>query len=353
SQQIPVVPLVPFSRYRPTWRSIPPANFDGAQVDFNGTFGAYFWELFFYSPQLIAASLLADRRFQDALTWLQYIFNPTLRPQPLSPSMFITPDISLTLAERAFQELKKKDYITPQDSVSSTFRANTPLDFLWDGIHLNNKEAMIRQVRNVLLNNQLSNPAARFWQFQPFRNHTLEELLKILTDPVQIAVYNNDPFDPFAIARLRIGAFEKAIFMSYVDTLIAWGDSLFTQFTWESLTAASMLYFYAQDLLGPRPTGAGPCPSHPPTTFADIKKKYGDLPDGIPQFLIYMENLLPANDIVAPSLSGSPFTDIDPYFCVPENSQLLSYWDKVEDRLYKIRHCLDLEGRPRELALFQ
>src|SRR5260370_33455164 len=66
-----------------------------------------------------------------------------------------------------------------------------------------------------------------------------------------------------------------------------------------------------------------------------------------------MQNLFPSSDFVAPNLAGNSFTDIDPYFCVPENEQLLSYWDKVEDRLYKIRHCLDLEGRPRELALFQ
>jgi Tc toxin complex TcA C-terminal TcB-binding domain/Neuraminidase-like domain/Salmonella virulence plasmid 28.1kDa A protein len=353
SQQIPVVSEIPFSRYRPTWRVIPPSNFDGAQADFEGTFGTYFWELFFYSPQLIAANLLANRRFQEALTWLQYIFNPTLRPEPLTPEMFITPDIPLELAAQAFGQLKEKQYITADDSVSATFRADTPLDFLWPQLPLREKETRIRQVRNVLLNNQVSRAASRFWQFQPFRNHSLEELLKILTDPVQIAAYNNDPFDPFAIARLRIGAFEKAIFMNYLDTLIAWGDSLFAQYSWESLTAASMLYFYAQDLLGTRPASPSPCPNQPSTTFAKIKEKYDQLSDGIPQFLIFMENLLPSNDIVAPSLAGHPFTDIDPYFCVPENTQLLAYWDKVEDRLYKIRRCLDLEGRPRQLALFQ
>jgi hypothetical protein len=41
-----------------------------------------------------------------------------------------------------------------------------------------------------------------------------------------------------------------------------------------------------------------------------------------------------------------------PVFCVPPNTELLAYWDRVDDRLYKLRHCLDITGTPRQLALF-
>lgn len=41
------------------------------------------------------------------------------------------------------------------------------------------------------------------------------------------------------------------------------------------------------------------------------------------------------------------------YFCVPPNERLLAYWDRVDDRLYKVRYCLDLEGRPRTIRLFE
>src|SRR5262249_10367525 len=40
------------------------------------------------------------------------------------------------------------------------------------------------------------------------------------------------------------------------------------------------------------------------------------------------------------------------YFCIPPNDKLLAYWDTVEDRLYKIRHCMNIEGVVRPLALF-
>ena len=38
---------------------------------------------------------------------------------------------------------------------------------------------------------------------------TIQSLTQILTDPAQIAAYNNDPFDPDAIARLRTTAMPR------------------------------------------------------------------------------------------------------------------------------------------------
>ena len=42
----------------------------------------------------------------------------------------------------------------------------------------------------------------------------------------------------------------------------------------------------------------------------------------------------------------------EPAFCVPPNRELLAYWDRVQDRLYKLRNCLDLTGAARQPALF-
>src|SRR4029450_12761280 len=41
------------------------------------------------------------------------------------------------------------------------------------------------------------------------------------------------------------------------------------------------------------------------------------------------------------------------YFCIPYNDKLLSYWDTVADRLYKLRHCMNIEGVVRQLSLFE
>lgn len=59
--------------------------------------------------------------------------------------------------------------------------------------------------------------------------------------------------------------------MKYIDNLLDWGDSLFAQDTWESITQATMLYFFAYDLLGPKPKELGKGKSLEPTTFSAIK----------------------------------------------------------------------------------
>ena len=38
---------------------------------------------------------------------------------------------------------------------------------------------------------------------------------------------------------------------------------------------------------------------------------------------------------------------------MPENPELIAYWDRVEDRLFKIRHCQNLAGEVRMLPLFE
>jgi hypothetical protein len=34
-------------------------------------------------------------------------------------------------------------------------------------------------------------------------------------------------------------------------------------------------------------------------------------------------------------------------FCLPHNEMLYGYWDTVADRLFKIRHCMNIEGQVR------
>src|SRR5204862_6519947 len=38
--------------------------------------------------------------------------------------------------------------------------------------------------------------------------------------------------------------------------------------------------------------------------------------------------------------------------CIPKNDKLLGYWDTVADRLFNIRHCMNIQGVVRPLALF-
>ena len=41
------------------------------------------------------------------------------------------------------------------------------------------------------------------------------------------------------------------------------------------------------------------------------------------------------------------------YFCIPGNDKLSDYGNTVDDRLFKIRHCMNIEGVERQLPLFE
>ncbi|MEK7397543.1 MAG: hypothetical protein AAB116_11475 [Candidatus Poribacteria bacterium] len=60
----------------------------------------------------------------------------------------------------------------------------------------------------------------------------------------------------------------------------------------------------------------------------------------------YVKQIIPTFELANPTARTM-------VFCVPSNTVLLEYWDRVEDRLFKIRHCMNISGVRRSLALFQ
>ena len=324
------------------------------QIDFmQGPYAQYYWELFFHAPILIAKNLSNQNKFEEAIDWLRYIFNPSKKRKHISSKTFsdqapkqINEDMSTAIFKK-LQNTKLDDqpYIDKNGDVNKNYKGNEDLSFLKLG------KIPTQIVRDILDNYHLISPVNHYWNFQPFRNHTLQTIKQLLTDGnPAIQQYEDDPFDPFAIAQLRIGAFEKYVLMLYVDILIQWGDNLFTTDTRESINEATMLYLYAYDLLGAKPEDLGFKHQQSPASFADILEKYGK--NHIPEFLVNMENKFNFKDIPTTKAVHQPFNDITSYFCIPENSQLMARWDTVTDRLHKIHNSLDIKGNFQQLALF-
>jgi hypothetical protein len=360
----------------------------GRHFDFKGPYGEYYWEIFFHVPFLIADHLNANQKFKDAKWWYERIFNPTADEKP--------------------GDLKSTDHN---------------------------------------------------WQFREFRNLNIQKLKDILTDSGAIEAYKKDPFNPHAIARLRLSAYQKTIVMHYIDNLLDWGDYLFTQDTRESINEAEMLYQIAFDILGKRPIKVGKCETADENklTYALIEPQIGKGSEFLIQLenyswvqkqtYTYQKNLARISKNIeaitavksnsqksfAKIAQKSAFTSIsamdqqilsaasnnavlqrtDPYagqvksykettakktsarenitrwtdstqyifgkgsntrfktpshsrtpgydlvkqysmvFCVPPNLDLMKYWDRVEDRLFKIRNCMNIKGIRRSLSLFQ
>jgi Tc toxin complex TcA C-terminal TcB-binding domain len=285
----------------------------------------------------------------------------------------------------------------------------------------------------------------RNWQYLEFRELNIQKLRDQLNDKQAIEVYKKDPFNPHAIARLRMSAYQKCIVMKYVDNLLDWADQLFTRDTMESVNEATMLYIVAKEILGERPAQLGDCGDGQPNpkTYESIQpylSRGSEFLAELESYTIvrtpsrrskrkeayaYMENnviretskrvvasskhannytfnslglktsefsqlrdlkerhmpevkVKPVDDNVTgafahgtfrgtnwrkdsiyvkdkrklPSFGWSLIRHVSPVFCIPGNKDLLDYYNRVDDRLYKIRHCMDINGQRRQLALF-
>jgi hypothetical protein len=268
-----------------------------------GPYANYNWELFYHIPLTIAVHLSKNQRFDEAQRWFHFIFDPTAN------------DTSVPVPTRFWRFL--------------AFR----------------KPGELKQIDEQLA--ILSKPTGECTPAElDLKNHILEGYEAI----------KDDPFQPHKVARTRQLAYQYSVVMKYLDNLIAWGDSLFQQDTIESINEATQLYVLAANLLGNRPQRIPQAGSVRPKTFAELKKQGLD-PFG--NALVELEGKFPLD-------LGLPHgKDKDPdapaplfgigralYFCIPRNEKLLGYWDTVADRLFKIRHCMNIEGMVRQLALY-
>jgi hypothetical protein len=282
-------------RYGPSARVEAP--YPVGDLDFNssGAYSAYNWELFFHIPFTIGVHLSKNQRFEDAQRWFHLVFDPT--------------DAS--------------DGPTPE----------------------------------------------RFWKVRPFQ-HTevalIEETLVNLAsgeNPTlqqetidSIGAWKDAPFRPHAIARYRQSAYMLKAVMAYLDNLIAWGDSLFQQDTGESINEATQLYVLAANILGPRPQAVPRKGSVRAQTYAGLRAEL----DAFGNALVEFEADIPFDLTPAPPPSSNTgqtgtLSSVGQtlFFCIPRNDRLLTYWDTVADRLFKIRNSLNIQGVFRQLPLFE
>ncbi|MDG5816449.1 neuraminidase-like domain-containing protein [Chitinispirillales bacterium ANBcel5] len=292
-------------------------------------YGIYNWEMFFHLPLYIATRLSKDHQFEEAMRWFHFIFNPG--------SEFTT-----------YEKTQRWAWSLP--------------------------------------------PGARYWNFLPlFANRGVQDSIykavaksgnKDDDTPLGslIDIWKNDPFKPHLIARIRVAAYQKAVVMKYLDNLINWGDSLFRLDHMEAINEATNIYVQATEVLGEKPRILPKLHEMPGMTYQQLKDK------GLDEFsntTIQLENYIPPppplkvrfwrarrnpsryyyyhyNYGYDPTVENVPYRSIQllrmaptmHYFCIPTNPNLLSYWNVVEDRLFKIRHSMNIDGVKRVIPLF-
>jgi hypothetical protein len=276
-------------------------------VDFeDGAYAIYNWELFFHAPLLVADRLSKNQRYEDAQAWFHYIFDPTDTSSLGIPQRYwrTKPFFERT---RAGYQRERIQYILRLLAAGADPQASAKLS------------------------------AEEQADLQRFRQ--------------SVDRWRKEPFKPHLIARMRTTAYQKTVVMKYLDNLIGWADQLFRRDTIESINEATQFYLLAAEILGRRPEDV------PPRAYPRVQT-YNSLAPNLDAFsdaLVQIEEFVsPSAEVTATVGSAQPPPTLPMlYFCVPKNDKLLAYWDTVADRLFKVRHCMNIEGVVRQLPLFE
>jgi len=255
-------------------------------------YALYNWEVGFHAPTLLADRLLKTQKFDEALAVLERVFDP------------------------------KKAARSPADTKP-------------------------------------------YWTFPPFKeakaDRAMETFLRGLLpgkhDEI-VSGWRDNPFSPHFVARARPSAYMKWTVMKYIEILLAYGDWYFRQNTLETIPYAIQLYVMAAHLFGPRGQRIPKRGEVARETYLSLLNKW----DAFGNAMTELELMAPFSNQTSEAtvpLAGEPaFANVFGFattlhFCIPENPRLEEIRATIDDRLFKIRHCQDIDGIVRKLPLFE
>ncbi|MBS1205284.1 MAG: hypothetical protein H6R25_2183 [Proteobacteria bacterium] len=151
-----------------------------------------------------------------------------------------------------------------------------------------------------------------------------------------------DSVDPDAVAQADPMHYKVATFMSYLDLLIARGDTAYRQLERDTLNEAKMWYVQALDTLGGEPYLSQDSGwSSPRLTDAADKTTQSRTQ----QALMAVRQQVTAGELrTANSLTA--------LFLPQQNAKLAGYWQTLAQRLYNLRHNLSIDGNPLSLPVY-
>ncbi|KAK6511383.1 putative Insecticidal toxin complex protein TccB2 [Arthrobotrys musiformis] len=210
---------------------------------------------------------------------------------------------------------------------------------------------------------------SQFWKFAPFKalanddaKESLENMFLKLSESRQssdpdITAWRDKPFSPHSVARTRPVAYMKWIAMKYIEVLIAYGDYYFRQNSLETIPDAIQCYVLASHVYGPQGQKIPKRGKTKPQTYNSLLNRWDAFGNAIVQLEIEFPFSNQTSQIIGSSNGIIGFANIfgfssSLYFCIPANPQLTVLRDTIDDRLYKIRNCMDINGVHRQLALF-
>ena len=203
------------------------------------------------------------------------------------------------------------------------------------------------------------------WRFTPFRDTNAQNdvgamflSLQPNTTDFGVTRWREHPFQPHVIARDRPAAYMRWVAMKYIQTWIDYGDYYFRQNTLETIPMAIQCYVVAAHAYGPSGELIPKRGRQVPQTFNSLLDKW----DAFGDALVELELAFPfSNQTPLPAGTSNGTVGLanifgfatDPYFCIPDNPQLKALRALIDDRLFKIRHCQNIQGVATQYPLFE
>ena len=324
-------------------------------LDFDGAMGTYLREIYLHIPWLIARALRADGKYQDALAWYSRICD-----------------------------------FTAEDSKHDTKPADRP----WRYIEF--REQTVPKLKAVLTDKA----AIAAYDTEPFNPHAIARLRPSAYQRamvMDIVGTLHDLGDSLFVQDTMESVNEASLHYSRAAEILGPRPARLgrchtvpdSELTYDKLGPAVgkgsellvMLenWAYANHAATAHP-GHHPTLVHVPQMHAPTGHP-GQATTAVPQAASSIARPISARPAVAPYLSAAaghaqrtalatavknkdvavpkrhapavaPIMHGTLAFCIPPNEELLKLYDDVEDRLFKIRNCMNISGVRRQLALF-
>ncbi|XLS29484.1 neuraminidase-like domain-containing protein [Flavobacteriaceae bacterium M23B6Z8] len=336
------------------------------QVDYNESFGNYFYEIFFHIPMRIADHLNASGKFREADIWYRYIYDPTNSKDEFDRLAFPA-DVNWNFT--AFRELglQKLEEIYSNENAIEEYRRNP------GNPHAIARMRISAYQKNVVmkyLDNLMDWGDYLFSQYTPESTSEARNLYAMVKN-----ILGDKPQSVGACSETKDLTYEKINFKQNEAT----GEFIYNMFTKvpKKPVATSKFEKYTENV------------KH---QFADKLKVRANLktynyvgrPSEKNKTKRYQESVFSNKEVSSyqnnvlvsagksynigdfsrdrqtlDKVYGRPRTPVkyinlksDLIFCFPKNDIFHAYWDRVDDRIYKLNNCLDINGVKRLMPAF-
>lgn len=346
------LPKTKFSDLNPDLQFVlPPKEDSDNKINFSGPFGIYARELFFHAPMAVAASLAGSFQYSASRNWYHKVFNALGVEEKNKKEVWqYLPFYDCKTGYLSIVWNKADNKICLSNGVDTGFTSTTQPYITYND---SDKLLYILGMKIVKKTESLyyimSSDGGNVWNIvHAFLNIEYQKASGIFSSPDKLDIYINDgmmiscdkdrincssaqtinfipkwaqlttvdttgktnTLNPDLIADNNPEVYMRWTLEQYIRFILDAADRQFMQESWESLSAATQLYFEAEDLLGGKPN------------VKDLESVYEKENKRIYEYV----------------------QDISTSFAKPTNRDLKSLWDWVSDRLYKLRNGLNING---------